>query len=80
MKNLRVINEIGNHQDYQTEFVPRIGERIVLEYGGNGETVRSHYLRVKDVAYHLQNSANAQVAILVTEETEPDLWPSSVQV
>jgi hypothetical protein len=76
MENLRVIDQVGNKQDYQTEFVPRVGERVVLEWGVYGEAVRSHYYRVKDVAYHLSNPAHAQVTILIEEEADPTLWPS----
>jgi hypothetical protein len=76
MENLRVIDEAGNRQDYKTEFVPRIGERIVLEYGTGGAPVRTHYLRVKDVAYHLGQPVGVQAQILVIEEDEPELWPS----
>ncbi|MDW5266937.1 MULTISPECIES: hypothetical protein [Acidobacteriaceae] len=76
MENLRVIDEAGNRQDYKTEFVPRIGERIVLEYGIAGAPVRTHYLRVKDVAYHLDQPTAVQAQIFVIEENEPELWPS----
>jgi hypothetical protein len=76
MENLRVIDEAGNRQDYKTEFVPRIGERVVLEYGEVGRPVVTHYFRVKDAAYHLQNAPYIQAVIFVVEETNPELWPS----
>jgi hypothetical protein len=75
MKYLRVVDEAGNNQDYEAELVPRIGERITLEYGRGAEPVRRHYLRVKDVEYRLQNSLEHQAAILVEEETNPKYWP-----
>ena len=76
MENLRVIDQVGNKQDYETEFVPRIGERVVLEWGASRETVRPHYYRVKDVAYHLSNPPHVQATILIEEEADPTLWPS----
>jgi hypothetical protein len=76
MERLRVIDEAGNRQDYDTEFVPRIGERVVLEYGVGGEPVAMHHFRVKDVAYHLQNASDVQATILIEEEINPTLWPS----
>lgn len=76
MKHLRVIDEAGNKQDYEAEFVPRIGERIVLEYSiGKEQPVKLHYFRVKDVEYHLQNPIDVQARILIEEEHAPELWP-----
>jgi hypothetical protein len=75
MKNLRVVDQAGNKQDYETEFVPRIGERILLEYGSSRETVKPHYFRVKDVMYQLQERADIQPAILIQEEDDPEFWP-----
>jgi hypothetical protein len=57
------------------EFVPRIGERILLEYGPSRETVKPHYCRVKDVMYRLQERPDIQVAIFIEEEDDPELWP-----
>lgn len=76
MKYLRVIDTIGNHQDHETKFVPRIGERIMLTYGDGNGPLRDHYFRVKDVEYRFDNKPDHQVAILVEEEENPDLWPS----
>lgn len=75
MKFLRMMDQIGNKSDYETDFVPRIGERIELDYGIGNEPVRTHYFRVKDVMYRLDNRPEHQVAILVEEETEPEMWP-----
>ena len=75
MRNLRVVDQVGNQHDYETEFVPRIGERIELRYGFAGDPVRTHYFRVKDVMYRLSNSPENQAAILVEEENDPSLWP-----
>ena len=75
MKLLRVVDQIGNRTDYETEFVPRIGERILLEYGSGGDPVRPHYFRVKAVVYRLNNRPENQVAILIKEESDPELWP-----
>ena len=75
MKLLRVVDQIGNRTDYETEFVPRIGERILLEYGSGGDPVRPHYFRVKDGVYRLNNRPENQVAILIKEESDPELWP-----
>jgi hypothetical protein len=72
MENLRVIDHIGNKQDYQTEFVPRIGERIVLEFKISG----THYYRVKDVAYHLSNPQHLQATILIEDDPDKAHWPS----
>ncbi|HEY3989200.1 MAG TPA: hypothetical protein VGM02_07875 [Acidobacteriaceae bacterium] len=74
MKYLRVVDQAGNGQDHETEFVPRIGERIVLIYGHTKESVKSHYFRVKDVALHLDQKSDRQVAVLVEEETDPIEW------
>ena len=76
MKHLRVINaESGDHTDYEIEFVPRVGERIQTRYGIGREPVRAHYFRVKDVMYRLDSPVEHQVAILVTEEVNPEHWP-----
>jgi len=76
MKNLRVVDQAGNGQEYETEFVPRIGERIELEYGSGSDPVRTHYFRVKDVMYRLNNRPENQAGILVEEENDPKLWPA----
>ena len=76
MKYLRVIDKAGNKQDYEAEFLPRIGERIVLEYGVGSEPVREHFHRVKDMEYYLQKPTDAQVRILTEEERAPERWPS----
>jgi hypothetical protein len=68
MKNLRVIDEIGNKQDIETDHVPRLGERIVLVFGIGGQPVKPHYYRVKDVAYHFDNAPGIQAKILIEEE------------
>jgi hypothetical protein len=75
MKLLRIIDEAGNKTDYETDWVPRIGERIVLVWGRNNEPVSDHYYRVKDVVYFLNNRSEGQAAILVTEESNPQPWP-----
>ena len=74
MKLLRVIDEVGNRTDYETDWVPRIGERIVLTQN-NTETATDYYYRVKDVVYFLDNRSEGQVAVLVTEESNPQPWP-----
>jgi hypothetical protein len=33
MRFLRVIDQAGNNTDYETDYLPRIGERVMLEYG-----------------------------------------------
>jgi len=75
MKILRVIDELGNKTDYETDWVPRIGERMVLVSGHNTELVTDHYYRVKDVVYFLNNRSEGQAAVLVTEESNPQPWP-----
>jgi len=75
MKLLRIIDEVGNKTDYETDWVPRIGERIVLVRGRNNEPGSDHYYRVKDVVYFLNNCSEGQAAILVTEESNPRAWP-----
>jgi hypothetical protein len=75
MERLRVIDHNGNKQDYDTEFVPRIGERIDLEYGVGGQPVTTHYHRVQDVAYRLDQPKGVQVHILIGEEVDEDTWP-----
>jgi hypothetical protein len=76
MKHLRVIDQIGNKQDYEAEFVPRIGERITLTFGVAKDSVREHFYRVKDVEYRLDNAVEHQVAILIEEDKNPQRWPS----
>ena len=76
METLRVIDEHGNNQDYECGVVPRIGERITLEFGVGGQPVRRHYFRVKDDEYRLQNNIKYQAAVLVIEENNPEPWPS----
>ncbi len=75
MKLLRIIDEAGNKTDYETDWVPRIGERVVLVWGNNNEAASDHYYRVKDVVYFLNNRAEGQAAVLVTEESNPQPWP-----
>jgi hypothetical protein len=75
MKLLRVIDEVGNKTDYETDWGPRIGERIVLVQEVNREAVADHSYRVKDVVYFLNNSSEGQAAVLVTEESNPQSWP-----
>ena len=75
MKQLRVIDQAGNRADYETEFVPRIGERIFLQYGINKGPVKPHCFRVKDVMYRLQEPSDIQVAILIEEEPDAAAWP-----
>jgi hypothetical protein len=71
MKSLRVIDEVGNGRKCETELVPRIGERIELEYG---DPVTTHYFRVKDVVYGL-GERTSEVAVLIAEEENPKHWP-----
>ena len=75
MKHLRVIDERGSKADYEAEFVPRIGERILLSFGQGGQPVQDHYYRVKDVMYMLDNSVDHQVAILVEPDPDAQSWP-----
>jgi hypothetical protein len=75
MKYLRVIDQDGNKFDYETEFVPRIGERVLLAFPlGRLRSIVHHY-RVKDVMYRLTNPVGAQVAILIEEEVPHTNWP-----
>jgi hypothetical protein len=75
MYSVRVVDEAGNGKDYEVEFIPRIGERIVLVYGTNREPIRPHYFRVKDVAFHLDHKPGDQITILI-EEANPLPWPN----
>jgi hypothetical protein len=75
MKTLRVYDQTGSKCDYDTEFVPRIGERIQLEYRVGAEPLRPHYFRVKDVMYRLDKPTDIQVAILIEEEPDAQEWP-----
>ena len=75
MRYLRVFDQIGNKTDYEAEFVPRIGERIQLQYAVGRGPMQLHYFRVKDVAYRLQEKPEIQVAILVEEENDAEPWP-----
>ena len=74
MKNLRVIDEAGNKQDFEAEFVPRIGELLVWTYQRGGEQLKEHYFRVRDVMYKLDNPPDSQAAILIAEEDNPEPW------
>ena len=75
MTYLRVIDQAGNNQDFEVAFVPRIGERILLEYARErGAPIETHYLRVKDVMYRPDNKPEHQVAILVEEESNQYPW------
>jgi hypothetical protein len=38
---------IGNHDDYEVDDIPRIGELVMLEYGHGGNAIQQHYFRVK---------------------------------
>ena len=76
MPHLRVIDEAGNKTDYETDHIPRIGERIMLEYGIGKAPVAIHYFRVKDVMYRLQEKGDNQAAILIEEDPAAEHWPS----
>ena len=76
MKYLRVIDQDGNNTDYESDFVPRIGERIELTYRVGAEPLRVRYFRVKDVVYRLQLAPDIQVGILVEEDKNLTHWPS----
>jgi hypothetical protein len=72
---LRLVDQAGNRLDVPCQFVPHIGERIVQHYGVGGQPVTRHYLRVLDVAYHLDNPVDIQATVLTAEETDPEMWP-----
>jgi hypothetical protein len=75
MRTLRVITlPAQNKQDYDSEFVPRIGERLVLQYATEPGPTFAHYFRVKDVAYHLDEKPENQVVVLVEEERQGRPW------
>jgi hypothetical protein len=76
MKYLHVFDEAGNRHDYEAEFVPRIGERILTTFGIGGAPVTDHYFRVKDVEYLFDNDRQERVSILIEEERNPVRWPS----
>jgi hypothetical protein len=72
--NLRIVDESGNDQDYDAEFLPRLGERIVL---GTGKPDKLRCYRVMDIEYRLDHPAGSQVRIRVKQELEGDIdhWP-----
>lgn len=70
---LRVIDQAGNKTDYETDYLLRIGERIMLRSGINKGPVAIHYFRVKNVMYRLPD---VQAAILIEEDPDADRWPS----
>jgi hypothetical protein len=76
MKYLRVIDQDGNNTDYESDFVPRIGERIELTYRVGAGPLRARYFRVKDVVYRLQLAPDIQVGVLVEEDKNLTHWPS----
>lgn len=76
MKHLRVVDEIGNRADYEAEFVPRVGERIRLDFGRGGQPVEPHYYRVKDVLYWFDNPVHLQASILIEPDSSNEHWPS----
>lgn len=75
MTYLRVIDQNGNKRDHEAEFVPRIGERIVVSFRIGSDPVRPHYYRVKDVMYRLDQPVEHQVSILIEEEARGEPWP-----
>jgi hypothetical protein len=85
MKMLRVVDQSGNRYDYETDFVPRIGEHLLLadRQGRDssallvrgGENAALRHFRVADVLYRLDRATEDQAAILVQEETNPQPWP-----
>jgi hypothetical protein len=74
MVNVRFFGGGLNERDFEVEVVPRIGERIVLSYANNRESVKAHCFRVQDVLLNLDNAPGAQVGILVVEDDESKLW------
>ena len=70
-----LIDEVGNKQQHEVSVVPRIGERIVQEYGTGTEPIRKHYFRVHDVLHNLSNAPESQVVVFIAEEDESKLLP-----
>jgi hypothetical protein len=70
-----VVDEIGNAQEHELAHLPRMGERIVIDYGVGGRPVTTHYLRVKDVTYFLDDPPETQARILVTPDSDTEPWP-----
>jgi hypothetical protein len=76
MKYLRIIDQVGNKEDVEAEFVPRIGERIVRTFRVGQEPMTDHYFRVRDVEYWFDNKLEHQARILIEEEDDGIAWPS----
>jgi hypothetical protein len=76
MKYLRIIDQIGNKDDIETQLIPRIGERILRRFKVGDQPMADHFYRVKDVEYRFDNDPNYQVGILIEEEKDPKAWPS----
>jgi hypothetical protein len=60
-----------NYQEYEFDNMPRIGERIVRDYGAT-----THYDRVKDVSHHVDVGAGAQTQIFVMRDPDQSHWPN----
>jgi hypothetical protein len=76
MKQIRVVDQAGNQQEHEADFLPRIGERIELLQSESQSSAVTHYYRVKDVMHRLNSGTGNQPSILVEEEIGPKLWPA----
>jgi hypothetical protein len=76
MKQIRVVDQAGNQQEHEADFLPRIGERIELVQNEAQSSAVTHYYRVKDVMHRLDGGTGNQPSILVEEEINPKFWPA----
>ena len=76
MKYFRIIDQFGNKEDVETEFVPRIGEHVARTFRIGSGPLSDHFYRVKDVEYWFDHEQHAQVRILVEEIHNHEDWPT----
>jgi hypothetical protein len=69
MPTIRMIDAIGNRHDFETVFLPRIGEHLVQTFGVGQEPVREHRYRVTDVVY----TASGDTLLAAVHVAEDDM-------
>jgi hypothetical protein len=66
MPSVTLRDQNENRTEYDVAFVPRVGERILLESSADSGTPQ--YYRVKDVLHRLTAEPARRVEILIEEE------------
>lgn len=74
MPPFRTIDEAGNRQDYEADFLPRIGDRLTSIHGPSRQALSQHFYRVQDVCHTLDGS-KVFTEVRIVEEHDAKDWP-----